>query len=347
MRVVHADVVLRMHRRLVVSLVVPSPPSNRLAVVSSEVAVRLVRQHSAEHPTRGHSHSRTRVPSEASLGGPKRTLRLPHNPRVVCFGGGFGTTNTTLGQPQQNQQTGAACLAPLWASSLRTNSMTAPTFPGRRSLLGRGVSAPASDNQSSRNATQLQTSAGQSPRRKPWKTGFNRLIDALEITKELSSACEPLEIAVSALLVVLKALKKYIDTMEAVEALLARMESLRGMLEKVTKAGYANCPPMFKERLDIFARYAAMLPGWSVVDEAEALQSQQRMVRFINASDYMEKLEDWIKKLSWHVQSFILEGTITLELTVYEMAADVRQISKQMGERFDQVDNGIISKPSN
>ncbi|OSC97141.1 WD40 repeat-like protein [Trametes coccinea BRFM310] len=126
--------------------------------------------------------------------------------------------------------------------------------------------------------------------------------------------------------------------MDALEALLDRVESLRGMLEKVSKAGYANCPPMFKERLDTFASKTQV-----VVHEAQGLQSQQPLVRFINASDYMEKVEDWMKKLSWHVQSFILEGTITLELTVYEMAADVRQVSKQMGERFDQVDNGIAA----
>ncbi|KAI9069186.1 hypothetical protein FKP32DRAFT_1587078 [Trametes sanguinea] len=172
-------------------------------------------------------------------------------------------------------------------------TLNVPLGP-RRPLLGRGVSTPASDDQSSRNGTQLQSSAGQSPRRKPWKTGFNRLIDAL------------------ALLVVLKAFKKYIDAMDALEALMSRMESLRGMLEKVKKAEYANYPQMFKERLDIFASKIQ-----SVVNEAEALQSQQRIVRFINAPDYQEKIEDWIKKLSWHVQSFILEGTIALELTVY------------------------------
>ncbi|KAI9065760.1 WD40 repeat-like protein [Trametes sanguinea] len=214
-------------------------------------------------------------------------------------------------------------------------TLNVPLGP-RRPLLGRGVSTPASDNQSSRNGTQLQSSAGQSPRRKPWKTGFNRLIDALEITKELSSGCEPLEIAVSALLVVLKAFKKYIDAMDALEALLSRMESLRGMLEKVKKTEYAKCPQMFKERLDIFASKVQ-----SVVDEAEALRSQQRMVLFINASDYKEKIEDWVKTLSWHVQSFILEGTIALELAVYEMGAEMRRGFDEMGERFNHVDNGI------
>ncbi|KAI9057827.1 WD40 repeat-like protein [Trametes sanguinea] len=79
----------------------------------------------------------------------------------------------------------------------------------------------------------------------------------------------------------------------------------------------------------------------SVADDANKLQSRTRISRFLNAAEYSEKVEAWIKKLSWHIQSFILEGTIALELTLHEMASDMQQGFSDMSGRFDNVDNGI------
>ncbi|KAI9065754.1 hypothetical protein FKP32DRAFT_458141 [Trametes sanguinea] len=162
-----------------------------------------------------------------------------------------------------------------------------------RMLLGRGVSAPTSRPQSTTDEAQLNPTTGQSPRRERSKAALNRIIDVLDTTKEFSSACEPLELAISALLVVLKAFKKYIDAMEALENLLVRMDSLQAMLHKVQEAGYDKCPDALKKRLKAFADNVQ-----AVVDDAKALQSRRRIVRFINASDYNEQVEDWVKKLS-------------------------------------------------
>ncbi|KAL7278394.1 hypothetical protein ACG7TL_007389 [Trametes sanguinea] len=161
------------------------------------------------------------------------------------------------------------------------------------------------------------------------ESAFNRLIQALKITKDFSSPCPPLEAAVGALLVALEAYKRYSDAMEALDTLLTRMEPLQSMLRKALEVDYDQCPKALKERLEAFASNVR-----SVADDAKALRSRRGLARFINASDFAERTEAWVKKLSWYIQTFILEGTIALELTVHEGFT-------RMEGRFDKLDEGI------
>ncbi|KAI9066894.1 WD40 repeat-like protein [Trametes sanguinea] len=131
-------------------------------------------------------------------------------------------------------------------------------------------------------------------------------------------------------------MQKYSDAMEALETLLLRMKPLEEILRKALATGYETCPQTLKERLEAFASQVQLVAG-----DAMALRSKPWGVRFFNSADYIEKVEAWVKKLSWHIQSFILEGTIAMELMVYEMAAEVRQGFEEMGTRFDQVEIGI------
>ncbi|KAJ2978424.1 hypothetical protein NUW54_g11287 [Trametes sanguinea] len=117
--------------------------------------------------------------------------------------------------------------------------------------------------------------------------------------------------------------------MEALDVLLTRMEPLQDLLRKALEAGYDKCPKTLKERLDTFASKVQ-----SVADDANALRSRRLIVRFINASDHTAKIEGWVKKLSWHIQNFILEGTTALERTVHDGFT-------QMEGRFDSLDHGI------
>ncbi|KAL7278427.1 hypothetical protein ACG7TL_007424 [Trametes sanguinea] len=166
-------------------------------------------------------------------------------------------------------------------------------------------------------------------RRELAESAFNRLIQALKITKDFSSPCPPLEAAVGALLVALEAYKRYSEALEALDTLLTRIEPLQSVLRKALEVDYDKCPKALKERLEVFA--SKLL---SVADDAKALRSRRRLARFINASDYAEQTEAWVKKLSWYIQSFILEGTIALELTVHEGFT-------RMEGRFDKLDEGI------
>ncbi|OSC98370.1 WD40 repeat-like protein [Trametes coccinea BRFM310] len=180
-----------------------------------------------------------------------------------------------------------------------------------------------------KNETQPTSTTGRSTRQELFETGFNRLIQALKITKEFSSPCPPLQTAVGALLIALEAYEKYSDAMEALDSLLTRMEPLQKVIRKALEVEYDKCPKALKERLEAFASQVL-----SVVDDVKAIRSRRRIIRFINASDYAEQTEAWVKKLSWSIQSFILEGTIVLELTVHEGFT-------MMHGRFDRLDNGI------
>lgn len=74
-----------------------------------------------------------------------------------------------------------------------------------------------------------------------------------------------------------------------------------------------------------------------VVSAAKEVQSKRWILQLINSAEYTEKTESWMKMLDWHIRSFVvstgqyclsahsdeslqLEGTITLELTVYVRA---------------------------
>ena len=74
-----------------------------------------------------------------------------------------------------------------------------------------------------------------------------------------------------------------------------------------------------------------------VVKAAKEVQSKPWILQLMNSANYTEKTESWMKMLDWHIRSFVvstsqyclsaqsdeplqLEGTITLELTVYVRA---------------------------
>ncbi|KAI0653827.1 hypothetical protein C8Q70DRAFT_1142852, partial [Cubamyces menziesii] len=189
-------------------------------------------------------------------------------------------------------------------------------------------------------------------------TSLNLLISALKITKEVSSASPQLRLAVGALLTVLEACKVcvvewiasgtcgvpifqhlpgglpdayysqgYSEATEAIETLLSRIQPLNDILEKVRSNG--NCPQALKNRLTVLASKVEV-----VVRAAKEVQSKPRTLQLTNSANYTEKTESWMKMLDWHIRSFVLEGTIMLELTV-------NQEIISMNSRFDQVFVGI------
>ncbi|KAJ8455495.1 hypothetical protein ONZ51_g12434 [Trametes cubensis] len=159
------------------------------------------------------------------------------------------------------------------------------------------------------------------------KKSLYHLIPVLKITKEVSYAYPQLKAAVGVLLVVLEAYKNYSEATETIGTLLLRIQTLNEILNKFQSDD--SCPQAFKERL---VNLASKLT--EVVDAAKQARSKRRIVQFINYAEYKEKTESWIKMLDWHIRSFVLEGTITLELTVY-------QGLNAINTRFDQVVEGI------
>ncbi|OSC98368.1 WD40 repeat-like protein [Trametes coccinea BRFM310] len=202
---------------------------------------------------------------------------------------------------------------------------------------------PTNARISPQNQIQLPPTAEQSARRELIATGFNCVIDVLKITKEVSSACPQLQLAVGALLAVLEAYRKYSGATELVTRLLLRVETLNGALQKFLSAGYDDCPEALKRRLDNFIKRALK----SITSDAKNLKSRGRLVRFVNASDDKEKVEAWVKTLSWHIQSFILEGTIALELTVYEVNVEMQNCFRELGDRVGEVHNEVIEMRDN
>ncbi|KAJ8462319.1 hypothetical protein ONZ51_g10978 [Trametes cubensis] len=174
---------------------------------------------------------------------------------------------------------------------------------------------------------QSTATTGDSRKKNIAKTSLNLLISALKITKEMASACPPLRLAVEALLIVLEAYKGYSEATEAIETLLSRIQPLNDILEKVQSNG--DCPQALKDRLTVLASKVT-----EVVKAAKEVQSTRWILQLMNSANYMEKTESWMKMLDWHIRSFVLEGTIMLELTV-------NQGIISMNSRFNQVVEGI------
>ena len=42
-----------------------------------------------------------------------------------------------------------------------------------------------------------------------------------------------------------------------------------------------------------------------IVASAQKVQSKRRIVRFLNATDYVERTESWVKKLDQHINNFL------------------------------------------
>ncbi|KAI0656531.1 hypothetical protein C8Q70DRAFT_320590 [Cubamyces menziesii] len=108
------------------------------------------------------------------------------------------------------------------------------------------------------------------------------------------------------------------------------------MLDKIPSTCDDECPPALTRRMDTFA-----CKMQSVAEDAKALQSRGRVSRFLNAAEYTEKVRSWVEDLSWHVNSFVLEGTIELTLTAHNIASEQRRGFAELGDRFDHVDDAI------
>ncbi|OSC98311.1 WD40 repeat-like protein [Trametes coccinea BRFM310] len=171
-------------------------------------------------------------------------------------------------------------------------------------------------------------------------TGFKGVIAALKITKEVSSACPQLQLAVGALLAVLEAFKKYSGANESISKLLSRVETLNGALHKFLSAGYDACPDPLKRRLDNFIKTLE-----SITADAKKINSRGRLVRIVNASDNAEKVESWVKELSWQIQSFILEGTIALELTIHHGFKSINRQLNNLEMGMQGIKEGVERLP--
>ncbi|KAI0323602.1 hypothetical protein GY45DRAFT_565537 [Cubamyces sp. BRFM 1775] len=172
--------------------------------------------------------------------------------------------------------------------------------------------------------TQLAPTARDSRRKDLANTSLSVLISALGVTKEVSSVCPQLQLAVGALLIVLEAYKKYSEATEAINTLLSRIHSLNEKLDKVQSED--RCPQSLKDRL---ASLASRLQ--EVAEEAGKVQSKRRIVRFLNATNNKERIESWIKKLDRHINDFLVEGIFTLELTVHAVHQDLAAMSDKVG----------------
>ena len=142
-----------------------------------------------------------------------------------------------------------------------------------RRLRAKQRASPASPTSALSTGTQPTATTEGSREKKLANTGLNLLISTLKITKEVSSACPQLQLAVGVLLTVLKAYKvclddctasetrgvpfpqhriddcsqKYSEAAEAIETLLSRIQSLNEILKKVGSDG--DCPQALQERL--------------------------------------------------------------------------------------------------
>ncbi|CDO69449.1 hypothetical protein BN946_scf184817.g9 [Trametes cinnabarina] len=175
--------------------------------------------------------------------------------------------------------------------------------------------------------------SGESQGRDIIKATANAVLIVLKAIKEGSPACPPLQGAVGALLVVVEAYQKFSSAADGVKTLQAHIVNLEQAIKRLIPTDYAKCPDALKKRFEDFARSKVQ----SVADSARKLQSQGLAARLLNASDNAEATE------SYSLTASQLEGTIAVELNVYEMAQDVRQGFNTMDHRFDKVDQGIES----
>ncbi|KAJ8462321.1 hypothetical protein ONZ51_g10975 [Trametes cubensis] len=143
------------------------------------------------------------------------------------------------------------------------------------------------------------------------KTSLKYLIPALKVTKEMSSVCPQLQLALGVLIKILETYKGYSEATEAIGTLLSRIHSLNKKLGKIQSED--SCPPTLKERLDLFTSQLQ-----EVVEDANKVQSERRIARFFNATKNVKKTESWIQKLNQHISDFSIEGIFTLELTVHQ-----------------------------
>ncbi|KAI9060387.1 WD40 repeat-like protein [Trametes sanguinea] len=198
-------------------------------------------------------------------------------------------------------------------------------------LTGRRASPPTSNSRPLTGSVEIQLhpTPEHSSRSELFSSGFIGLIDVLKVTKEVSSACPQLQLAVGTLLIVLEAYKNYTDANEAVEKLLSRVDTLNSALGKLLSSGYENCSESLRRRLDEFAKTVE-----SITADAKRLKDRSILRRMFRASDDKGKIESWVANLSWHVQSFILQETIAVEHAV-------EQGFKNTDRRIDAVDERI------
>ncbi|OSD01860.1 hypothetical protein PYCCODRAFT_1435873 [Trametes coccinea BRFM310] len=150
------------------------------------------------------------------------------------------------------------------------------------------------------------------------KHSVDALLLVLEVTKQASSALPPLQTAVAALLVIAEKLQKYFSTMDDLNSLKEHVDKLELIVKQLSSAYGKDCPQPVKDRLESFKRNVQ-----SVADDVHRSLSKASLSRLIGVQDIAEKVQGWVKTLSWHIQCLFVEGMLSTELAVHELAADI------------------------
>ncbi|KAI0323167.1 hypothetical protein GY45DRAFT_1411842, partial [Cubamyces sp. BRFM 1775] len=233
--------------------------------------------------------------------------------------------------------TESGIVAPLTRSHDAFSTLVLSPMPPQLPALKRSNAPPEAEPQATGSNARRNPTPERPHGRDLMETGFNGLLQTLRITKEVSSACPQLQLAVGALLVVLEAykvgmvgwmkdamrapslsgtdadkLQKYTEVNETINSLIMRIESLNEMLRNISPTGHDEPSPALKERLDAFANIALNLVSrkvLSMVDGAKALQSRAWFIKLLSAADYTEKVKSWVEELSWHVHSLVIPSS--------------------------------------
>ncbi|CDO78245.1 hypothetical protein BN946_scf184789.g1, partial [Trametes cinnabarina] len=192
------------------------------------------------------------------------------------------------------------------------------SLPGRSSpkRLFRSEDPAGRSSRSSSNGLSHHTTRGRSRRQEYKDTAVNGLIQVLTITKEVSSACPQLQLAVGALLLVLEAHKRTSEATEAAQSLKGYVNRLNDVLSRVlSESDPDHYSPSTQERLQIRLRAFASEVE-STADKVANLLSHGYLTQLLNAKETADRVKQCFGSLSREIDVLTLDELFSLRATI-------------------------------
>lgn len=166
-------------------------------------------------------------------------------------------------------------------------------------------------------------------------------VDAVGLLQRALDACSDaagdvgvpgLQKGVGVLSTVLGMIQKAHANTKDIEELANRIRDLTAMIHGSVELQGSSLSSGMQGRLD------RLLQSWDQVnDEAQQLASRNRLIRIVKSEDDAKKIGEFVPRLLWSIQSFMVESNLAIEFALDEHSRFAKESSQRVERKLDVV----------
>ncbi|KAJ7314995.1 hypothetical protein DFH08DRAFT_943051 [Mycena albidolilacea] len=152
------------------------------------------------------------------------------------------------------------------------------------------------------------------------------ILDTLRLAKEAAtgSSVPGLEGTIRTVLALAEMVQGFNQSMKSNKKALAELQPY---LEDLNKIDTSDCSNDLKDRLEAF-----QMKVTPIIAECKSLQLKGKVTHFWKGKEYKEKIQDLRDRVAGHIRDFTFYSSISVEILVGNLVAQVTQIAPQVQE---------------